>query len=230
MCKICNKEYAYHEGTSNLLDHLTCAYHSKLYSPQNQSSLDRYLSHSKYSDARAKRITDIVDVVIRDLRPAALVEGAGLKALMNYMEPGYYVPSSTHIAEVVKRKFLKEKDNTKCYFQLEVHFMAVTTGIWTSRVNDAYLSLTMHLVDSSWDTISCILAAAPFPAHHTAVNIADKVKQVPEEYDIGNNRLLTVVHDQCLNKQLAGEMLCEESGNCQSLTVQITHNLNGTCV
>ena len=96
--------------------------------------------------------------------------------------------------------------------------MAVTTDIWNSNANDAYLSLTMHFVDSSWDMISCILATALFPEHHTAVNIVDKVKQVMEEYDIEINRLLAIVHDQCSNMQLAGEMLCEESGNCQSLS------------
>ena len=94
LCKICNKEYAYHRGTSNLRNHLTRVHPSKLHSPQNQSSLNPYLSHSKCSDAHAKRITKhIVDVVIRDLRPAALAEGAGFKALMNYLEPGYRVPS-----------------------------------------------------------------------------------------------------------------------------------------
>ena len=219
LCKICNKEYAYHGGTSNLRDHLTCVHPSKLHSPQNQSSLDPYLSHSKCSDARAKRITEhIVDVVICDLRPAALVEGAGFKALMNYVEPGYRVPSSTRIAGLVKQKFVKGKDNIKRYFQSEVHFMAVTTDIWTSHKNDAYFSLTMHFVDSSWDMISCILATAPFPEHHTAVNIVDKMKQVMEEYDIESNHLLAIVHDQCSNMRLAGEMLCEESGNCQSLS------------
>ena len=96
--------------------------------------------------------------------------------------------------------------------------MAVTTDTWTSCANIAYLSLTMHFVDSSWDMISCILAKAPFPEHYTAVNIVDKVKQVMEEYDIEFNHLLAIVHDQCSNMQLAGEMLFEESGNCQNLS------------
>ena len=212
LCKICSKEYAYHGGTSNLRNQFTRAHPSKLHSPQSQSSLDPYLSHSKCSDAHAKRITEhIVDA-------AALVEGARFKALMNYVEPGYCVPSSTYIAEVIKQMFVKGKDNIKRYCQSEVHFMAVTTDIWTSCANDAYLSLTMHFVDSSWDTISCILATAPFPEHHTAVNIVDKVKQVMKECDIEINHLLAIVHDQCSNMQLVEEMLCEESGNCQSLS------------
>ena len=39
LCKICNKEYAYHGGTSNLRDHLMRAHPSKLKSPPNQPSL-----------------------------------------------------------------------------------------------------------------------------------------------------------------------------------------------
>ena len=86
LCKVCNKEYAYHGATSNLHDHLTCVHPSKLHSPQNQSSLDAYLSHSKCSDACVKRKTEhIVNVVVRNLRLATLVEVAGFKALMNYV-------------------------------------------------------------------------------------------------------------------------------------------------
>ena len=219
LCKICNKEYAYHGGTSNLRDHLMRAHPSKLHFPQGQCSLDPYLSHSKCSDGRAKKITEyIVDMVVHDLRPAALVKGAGFKALMNYIEPGYRVPTATHIAEMVRQKFVIGKDNMKRYFQSEVHFMAVTTDIWTSRANDAYLSLTMHFVDSSWDMVSYVLATAPFPEHHTAVNIVDKVKQVMVEFNVESHRLLAIVHDQCANMQLAGALLCEESEGCQSLS------------
>ena len=56
------------------------------------------------------------------------------------------------------------------------------------------------------------------PEHHTAVTIVNKVMQVMEEYDIEVNRLLAIIHDQRSNMQLAGEILCEESGNCQSLS------------
>ena len=118
------------------------------------------------------------------------------------------------------QKFVKGKDIIKCYFHslTEVHFMTINTGIWTSHVND---SLTMHFVDSSWDMISCILATASFPKHHTAV--VDKVKQVMEEYNLEINSLLAIVHDQCSNMWLAGEMLCKESENCQSLSCSAHH-------
>ena len=96
--------------------------------------------------------------------------------------------------------------------------MAFTTDIWTSRANDAYLSLTMLSIDDSWNMVSIVLATAPIPEHHTAVNIVSKVKQVMEEFHLEVDRLLAVVHDQCSNMQLAGEMLNEECKNCQSIS------------
>ena len=66
--------------------------------------------------------------------------------------------------------------------------------------------------------VSCVLATAPFPQHHTAVNIVDKVKQVMVEYNVESHCLLAIVHDQCANMQLAVNLLCEEFEDCQSLS------------
>jgi len=87
---------------------------------------------------------------MHDLRPAANVEESGFKVLMNYIEPDYRVLTATHIAGVVRQKFLSGKTIIKSYLQSEVHYMAFTTYIWTSHANDAYLSLTTHFVNSSW--------------------------------------------------------------------------------
>ena len=87
---------------------------SKLKSPPNQSSLDSYLSHSKCSEACAKRITKhIIDMVVHNLQE----EGAGFKVLMNYIKPGYHVPTAIHIAEVVRQKFINRNDSMKQYLE-----------------------------------------------------------------------------------------------------------------
>ena len=58
LCKLCKNEYAYHGGTSNLRDHLTCAHLSKLHPPEGQASLDSYLSQAKCPEGRVKRIPE----------------------------------------------------------------------------------------------------------------------------------------------------------------------------
>ena len=64
--------------------------------------------------------------------------------------------------------------------------------------------------------VTCVLATLPFPEHHTADNIVEKVQQVMADYNLDKRNLLSVVHDQCSNMDLAGAKLHEETGNCQS--------------
>ena len=135
---------------------------------------------------------------------------------MHYVEPGYRVPSATHIAEVARRKFTNGKAAIKDYLQTAVEFFAFTMDIWTSRANDAYLSLTCHFITSRWNMVTCVLATSPFPEHHTADNIVKKVKQVMADHGLEKKHLLSVVHDQCSNMELAGDKLHKETGNCQS--------------
>ena len=84
------------------------------------------------------------------------------------------------------------------------------------------MTLTFHL--------PCILlmivgtwfqATAPFPEHHTAANIVRKVKQVMEKFHLKVDRLLAVVHDQCSDMQLTGEMPNENCENCQNISCAV---------
>jgi len=73
--------------------------------------------------------------------------------------------------------------------------------------------------------VTCVLATVPFPEHHTANNIAEKVQQdlVMAEYGLEKNCLLSVVHDQCSIMELAGEKLHEQTGNCKSYSCAVHH-------
>jgi len=49
----------------------------------------------KCPPAQAKRITELIALmVVKDLRPAAIVDGEGFKRLLSYVEPGYIIPSA----------------------------------------------------------------------------------------------------------------------------------------
>ena len=122
------------------------------------------------------------------------------------------MPSATHIAEVA-RKVCKWKSFHQRLPSNRGGVLCFTTDIWTSRANDAYLSLTCHFITSRWNMVTCVLAASPFPEHHTADNIVEKVQQVMADYDLEKKYLLSVVHDQCSNMELAGDKFHEETGN-----------------
>ena len=47
----------------------------------------------------------------------------------------------------------------------------------------------------------------PFPEQHTGGNIVDKLKEVVGEYEINDNNIFAIVHDQESNFQRAGCLL-----------------------
>ena len=73
--------------------------------------------HSLSPEREETEESRIVDMVARDLCPAALVEGGGFKDLMKYIEPGYKVPTATHISEAVRKKHVAAKGSLKVKLQ-----------------------------------------------------------------------------------------------------------------
>jgi hypothetical protein len=55
--------------------------------------------------------------------------------------------------------------------------VAVTTDLWTSAAQDAYLGLTVHYVTSDGDVVTSLLDCIEMDAaHHTAEDIADMMR------------------------------------------------------
>ena len=226
-CRLCGKDYAYHGGTSNLRDHLVRC-HTKEFEPataSQQTTIESFMHRSKCSTARAREITlRIVDFVICDLRPAAVVEGEGFKNLMKCLEPGYKVPSSTHISELVKKKYVAAKERKL----KQVGSLGITTDIWTSSANESYISVVGHFIDGDWKMTSCVLGTYPFPGNHTAVNIVEKLREAMREYGFSMECVKGIVHDQASNMQLSGQMLEEDCGteslSCAAHRLQLCIN------
>lgn len=224
-CKLCSKDYAYRGGTSNLREHLLRIHPSdfkaltKEKPPLRQSTVDGFVCRAKCSNARAKQITELIaNMVARDIRPAAIVEGEGFKALLKFIEPGYQVPTSTHISKILQQKHQLGKRVLKEKIQSDADVgLALTTDIWSSCANDAYLSLTGHFLTEQWESISCILSTCPFPGQHTAVNIVEKIKEILETYSIKIDKVVGIVHDQGSNMRLTCEML-ESTSSCDSIS------------
>lgn len=142
-CRLCNKDYAYLGTTTNLRDHLL-RFHKDKYKAKDgfkqQSTIDTFVNHAKCPAARAKRITELVALMVaKDLRPAAVVEGEGFRRLLAYLEPGYIVPSAVHVMEIVRRKFAAVKEKLKGILAMNESKYALTADIWTSLSNDAYI-------------------------------------------------------------------------------------------
>lgn len=212
-CKICQKKLAYHGGTTNLREHLVKV-HPFVYKRESpkQLCLQSCMRQKFCSSARTKAITDkIVRMIILDLRPIRVVECAGFKDLVLTLEPGYVMPTRKSVKKMIFNMY--EQSKSKMIDLLhDASSISLTTDIWTSLSNDAYISLSAHWISDSWELVTCVLAAKEFPGSHTGVAISEKIAEMVKEFKI-QDKVSVIVHDQAANMQLSLRLLQEPEQN-----------------
>ena len=204
-CNVCSKKLAYCGGTTNLWDHLKLhpLQHQRVHKAESapgsgQSSLDSMFKSKRCSESRSKEITEkLVSMIVLDIRPIRTVECKGLRALMSYLEPGYVMPSRKTIKTIIRHKHeLGKKELAKI---LEgVASVSFSTDIWTSLATEAYISVSVHYVSTSWECVCFILETKAFPGSHTGETISEHLLETASAFGI-SEKVSAVVHDQAAN-------------------------------
>ena len=218
-CRLCDKKLAYHGGTTNLRDHLLYVHplkYSTKQQPVRQAVMDNFLKKKACSSVRSKEITDkVVKMIITDMRPIRMVECAGFKDLMHTMEPGYIVPTRKSVKTMIGRLHNECKEKLSKQLQSTSN-ISLTTDIWTSHSNDAYISLSVHFLTLTWELKCFVLGTVEFPGSHTGILISEKIKCMCEEFSI-LSKVNAITHDEAANMQLSSRIL-EEEHNCESIS------------
>ena len=91
---------------------------------------------------------------------------------MNYIEPGYVVPSRTHIASICHKKYSAIKGEVLSSLQ-SIQSVALTRDIWTSRTVQAYLTVTVHFITDDWLMDSKVLITREMTERNISIHIAE---------------------------------------------------------
>lgn len=198
----------------------------------SSSQILSFVQKSVCPEGRARQITHLIaNWCARDVRPMGIVDDQGLRDIFAYVEPGYRLPSRTHVTSLLKRQYELAlgklrgllnggaADDTTC--------LAFTTDIWTSAAVEAYLTLTGHFLTADFSLMSCCLGTGAFPERHTGENIADKVRTMLRAFRVPEKRQVALVHDQASNMQCAGKNLESENRALFSV-VCAPHRLQNT--
>ena len=80
----------------------------------------------KCSEVKTKAIDELlVDVVTMDVRALAIVEGEGMHRLINYLEPGYHLPSRKHVTRICIYMYMRI---SILKFQIKIWAQALASG------------------------------------------------------------------------------------------------------
>ncbi|KAK6196399.1 hypothetical protein SNE40_001632 [Patella caerulea] len=163
-----------------------------------------------------------------DLRPINIVNCEGFKNFVAALNPDYILPCRTTITkhvhllyDQVKQDVIKELDN---------RYISLTSDIWTSITNHAYISLTAHYLTDDWKLENKLLATRLMANKHTGVNIASYLTDLAKEFNIKD--ITAVVTDNAANMRVAlrhvndvmeNETTVEHTG-CFAHTLQLAVN------
>ena len=180
-CLICAAKLKYNGGTtSNLAAHLKKRHKSE--TDQTNSTKHAQTKLTQFAAGVAQPSTKICTVtqqdalarllsrwIWMDMRPIALVEDKGLRALLRHLEPGYKIPSRTHLTTLIKKQWKDGQEALGAVLKTP-DFISLTTDIWTSRSTQALETTTAHFLSSDWEFKRCVLETRLFSGSHTGEN------------------------------------------------------------
>lgn len=102
---------------------------------------------------------------------------------------------------------LKLKVENKIKNELRnVKSLVCTTDGWSSMAQNSYISLTAHIINNEWLPKSFTLATQEMEERHTAVNLAEKLISILDDWEI-NGKVSTVITDNAKNVVNAVKLL-----------------------
>jgi len=137
----------------------------------------------------------VVDFVALDLCPIAVVDGPGFNRLLTCLEPGYTVPSRMFVMNSLKQRYAAKKE--KLHELLCLRDLAITTDIWTGRATQAYITITAHYISDEWRIESNVFCTSEMAERHRGSNIAVRIQEVLEMWNVRDNHVSWIKHDSC---------------------------------
>ncbi|KAE9528899.1 hypothetical protein AGLY_012474 [Aphis glycines] len=139
----------------------------------------------------------LIKMIVTDYQPLSLVENSGFLEYSKKLQPLYKVPSrKTLTTKLLLNEYNKIVTILKKMLE-NVASLSITTDIWTSNNNIAYLTVTCHFIFDD-RLYSPVLATREMHESHTGVNIANLLSDILNEWGI-KAKIVTIVSDNGSN-------------------------------
>ncbi|XP_028318369.1 zinc finger BED domain-containing protein 4-like [Gouania willdenowi] len=163
-------------------------------------------------------LTDnVLNMLVKDMRPLSMVEGAGFQQMLKSFNPGYTIPSRMHFARLLDKKYNATVDQVKSRISAIDSKVALTADIWTSVATGRYMGITCHYIGIDWQMESICLSTMPLEERHTAQNIAGWLQEILDKFEILPDKISAIVHDQhrgCCSTTTVGPLSDAQVTHC----------------
>ncbi|CAG9829823.1 unnamed protein product [Diabrotica balteata] len=166
--------------------------------PQKQLKLFGVKKVHELSESDLNKLdVKLLKLITHDYQPLSIVEDKGFIEYSRALQPLYKLPSRKKLTYEILPKYYTESASTLKITLSKVENIAVTTDIWTSDSNVAYITVTAHFTHES-NLCARVLCTKGMSGSHTSEKIADELTSIFNDWNIGN-KIITVVSDNGAN-------------------------------
>ena len=145
-------------------------------------------------------------MIAKDYLRLQTVDNEGFRHLMKITVPLYTVPGRKAITKKIEEKYDYLSTCIKHKFNKINHF-SITCDIWTDTHNTmSYLCLTVHYVNQG-ELQSTTLGVTELYERHTSEVIGKWVRQVLEDWNIDEEKVVVFVTDNAMNIKKLSDIL-----------------------
>lgn len=185
-----------------------------------------------YGSTRGNELTEdekisidksLIKMIVNDYQPLSLVENTGFLEFTKKLQPLYKPPSrKTLTTKLIPDEYNKIVATLKSMLE-NISDLSITTDMWTSDSNRAYITVTSHFIFND-HLYSPVIATREIREAHTGLNIATLLSNILIEWGI-KDKIVTVVSDNGANiKNAINEHLCKHHHPCVAHTLNLSVN------
>lgn len=126
--------------------------------------------------------------------------------MIRYLKPTLNLITPNTVKNRIIEMFEIKRQELKQQIQLNESKFSLTTDIWTSPTNLAYMVVTIHFIDNEWKLVSKVLDFVPFPGNHSGYKIFEICSGIIDEFRI-KGRVLAFTTDNASNNDILIENL-----------------------
>ena len=128
--------------------------------------------------------------------PLSFVEGDGFRRLMGIVAPDYDVPCCNTIRSRIMQRYDREREALSTEME-SVSSTAITTDTWTFNSKQSFITVTEHHIADNRSIKTNVLMTRVMPERHTGENLANRLKDCVQEFNIEGKVETVMCPRQC---------------------------------
>ena len=129
--------------------------------------------------------------------------------MISTFDPRYRFHNRHTIKDKIIGLYKEKKEQVKLIMSNIPGKAAFTSDMWTASNGTAFLSLTIHYIDASWELKSFLLDIIPMSVRHSGANMADAIMAVLYEFDLVE-KTLALTTDNASSMLACGTIMAAE--------------------